>query len=64
MIGGAGYLASRGAARADQEAPVAPQATGGQVDLVSKLQDLKTLMDQGVLTTDEFQAAKRKLLAG
>jgi Short C-terminal domain len=55
MIGGAGYRAGCGAV---------PPATGGRVDLVSKLQDLKTLMDQGVLTTDEFQAAKRKLLAG
>jgi hypothetical protein len=58
MIGGAGYVAGRGAAAS------APPAAGGRVDLVSKLQDLKTLMDEGVLTTDEFQAAKRKLLAG
>jgi Short C-terminal domain len=55
MIGGAGYRAGRRAV---------PPASGGRVDLVSKLQDLKTLMDKGVLTADEFQAAKRKLLAG
>jgi hypothetical protein len=37
---------------------------GGRRDLVSKLQELKVLNDQGVLTMDEFQAAKRKLIAG
>jgi hypothetical protein len=37
---------------------------GGRRDLVSKLQQLKVLNDQGMLTADEFQAAKRKLIAG
>lgn len=41
-----------------QPAPAAPQ--GG--DLVSKLAELKSLLDQGVLTQDEFNAAKAKLL--
>jgi hypothetical protein len=36
----------------------------GRRDLVSKLQQLKVLYDEGVLTMDEFQAAKRKLIAG
>jgi hypothetical protein len=36
----------------------------GRRDLVSKLQQLKVLKDEGVLTMDEFQAAKRKLIAG
>jgi hypothetical protein len=36
----------------------------GPRDLVSKLQQLKVLKDEGVLTMDEFQAAKRKLIAG
>jgi hypothetical protein len=36
----------------------------GRRDLVSKLQQLKVLNDQGMLTADEFRAAKRKLIAG
>ena len=43
-------------------APVAAPR-GKRRDLVSKLQDLKTLNDEGVLTVDEFHAAKRKLIA-
>lgn len=44
-------------------APVAaPAAAGG--DLVSKIQELKTLLDEGVLTPEEFAAAKAQLLAG
>jgi hypothetical protein len=53
-----------------QQAPPAPPPapaaapTGGPTDIAAKLTELKTLMDQGVLTPDEFQAAKAKLLAG
>jgi hypothetical protein len=43
--------------------PAAPAAAGG-TDIASKLGELKQLMDQGVLTPDEFAAAKAKLLAG
>jgi hypothetical protein len=32
-------------------------------DLVSKLKELKALHDEGVLSPDEFQVAKQKLLA-
>ena len=42
-----------------QAAPAAPQ----QSELSSKLLELKSLVDQGVLTQDEFNAAKAKLLA-
>jgi hypothetical protein len=42
--------------------PVAP--TGGPTDIAEKLTQLKSLMDQGVLSPDEFAAAKAKLLAG
>ena len=85
MIGGAGYMAGRSAARAseremaqeqrpaeleaEQPAPAmapppAAPAPAGDGDLVGKLQELKTLTDEGVLTIDEFAAAKQKLLAG
>jgi hypothetical protein len=52
-----------------QQAPVAappvaaapPPAPAGD-DLTSQLVDLKNLMDQGVLSPEEFQQAKAKLL--
>jgi hypothetical protein len=43
--------------------PPAP-AAGGGTDIASKLTELKGLMDQGVLTQEEFDQAKQKLLAG
>jgi hypothetical protein len=54
---------------AQQPAPVAaapvaaapPPAPAGD-DLTSQLVDLKNLMDQGVLSPEEFQQAKAKLL--
>jgi putative oligomerization/nucleic acid binding protein len=85
MIGGAGYLAGKSAARGQQREyeqdqrlselegeqtmaaapppppPPAPAAAPG-ADLVSRLQELKALQDQGVLTQEEFAAAKSKLL--
>lgn len=45
------------------QAPAAVPPTGGPTDIAAKLTELKGLMDQGVLTPDEFQAAKQKLLA-
>ena len=41
----------------------APAAAPAGGDLVSKLTELKGLMDAGVLTADEFEAAKQKLLS-
>jgi hemolysin activation/secretion protein len=43
--------------------PAAPAPAAGGDDLTSQLVELKGLMDQGVLTQDEFNAAKAKLLA-
>jgi membrane protease subunit (stomatin/prohibitin family) len=40
----------------------APAAAGG--DLASQFGQLKSLMDQGVLTQEEFDAAKQKLISG
>lgn len=42
-----------------QEAPPAPAA---QPDLVAEIQKLSTLKDQGILSEEEFSAAKSKLL--
>jgi membrane protease subunit (stomatin/prohibitin family) len=49
-----------------QQAPAAaaPAAAPAGDDIASKLTQLKGLMDQGVLSPDEFAAAKSKLLAG
>jgi multidrug resistance efflux pump len=49
------------AAPAPAPAPAAP--AGGGDDLASKLTQLKSLMDQGVLTPQEFEQAKQKLLS-
>jgi hypothetical protein len=44
--------------------PAAAPAPAAGDDLVSKLQQLKELQDEGVLTPDEFAAAKAQLLGG
>ncbi|MBF6089878.1 SHOCT domain-containing protein [Nocardia cyriacigeorgica] len=45
-------------------APAAPApAAGGAEDLVAKLQQLGQLHDSGVLSDEEFAAAKRQLLS-
>lgn len=41
-----------------------PQQAPAQDDLTAKLQQLATLHTQGVLSDEEFAAAKQKLLAG
>ncbi|MFE3445784.1 SHOCT domain-containing protein [Nocardia sp. NPDC059180] len=43
--------------------PTPPPAPSGSGDLVAKLQQLGQLHDSGVLSDDEFAAAKRQLLA-
>jgi membrane protease subunit (stomatin/prohibitin family) len=48
---------------ANLEAQGAAPAGAPQSDLAAKLTELKSLMDQGVLTQDEFNAAKAKLLS-
>lgn len=60
------------AAEADQEArlsaletqPAPAPAAGGGSDLVGELTKLKGLLDAGVLTQQEFDAAKQRVLAG
>ena len=43
--------------------PPPPAAAPAGDDLVSKIKELSSLKDAGVLTDDEFNAAKQKLLA-
>jgi len=50
---------------ASQQAAAAPAAAApaaGGTDIVAELQKLATLRDQGILSDDEFAAAKAKLL--
>ncbi|MGH1550560.1 SHOCT domain-containing protein [Leifsonia poae] len=47
---------------AAQAAPAAPAAAGGGDDMMAQLQQLATLHTQGVLSDEEFTAAKAKLL--
>ena len=58
MIGGTGFAAGQAAAR--RSAP----ASAGEADLVAQLKDLAQLRDTGSLSPEEFDAAKKKLLAG
>ncbi|MCD5345611.1 SHOCT domain-containing protein [Agromyces sp. H3Y2-19a] len=48
---------------AAQQAAAAPAAPAGGVDVVAELQKLAALQQQGILSADEFAAAKAKLLA-
>jgi Short C-terminal domain len=45
-----------------QQAPVAAPPAAGS-DLISQLRELQMLQQEGVLTADEFETAKQKLLA-
>jgi membrane protease subunit (stomatin/prohibitin family) len=49
-----------------QQAPAAPAAAApaGQEDSYNQLTQLKSLLDQGVLTQAEFDAQKQKILQG
>jgi membrane protease subunit (stomatin/prohibitin family) len=50
--------------QAQPAAAPAPAAGGVSDDMVEQLTKLKGLLDSGVLTQDEFDAAKAKVLAG
>jgi putative oligomerization/nucleic acid binding protein len=51
-------------APAPPSAPAPAPAPAAANDTVASLERLKGLLDQGVLTPDEFTAAKQKVLAG
>lgn len=78
MVGGLGYMAGKaGAKRAAQEssqgmeggqpptaapaAAAAPPAAGSNIEQLKQLGELR---DSGVLTPDEFEREKQKILAG
>jgi len=68
MLGGVGFEAGLEKARREQierqrQAAVRAPATPAR-DVVQQLKDLKALLDDGVLTPEEFQMAKRQVLAG
>lgn len=44
--------------------PAAPAPTAGGGDMVAQLENLKKLLDEGILTQAEFDMQKQKLLAG
>ena len=51
-------------AAAEAAAAPPPPAAAPANDLTSQLQQLATLEEQGILSDDEFAAAKAKLLSG
>jgi hypothetical protein len=57
----ANQAAAQQEAAAEQAAPAAP-AAAPQDDLVSQLEALAKLRDQGILTDEEFSAKKAQLL--
>jgi Short C-terminal domain len=66
MIGGAAATAGKRAAPSQQpeQTPAPGPAPAPTDDLTSKLMELAKLKETGVLTEDEFAAAKQKLLSG
>ena len=71
MLGGVGFQAGLDEARRKQldarrragvRAPQPPAAP--RLDVVEQLKDLKALHDDGALSPEEFQMAKRKVLGG
>jgi hypothetical protein len=70
MLGGVGFQVGLDEARrkqlaAQRSAARAPRAPAGLTpDVVEQLKGLKALHDDGVLSPEEFQMAKRKVLGG
>lgn len=46
----------------DPYAPVAPVAAAAPVDTVTEIKRFKELLDQGIITEEEFAAKKRQIL--
>lgn len=60
MLGGVGFQAGLDEAQREQATADAPP----RPDVVQQLKGLKALLDDGALTPEEFQLAKRKVLGG
>ena len=56
--------AQQAAAAAPPPPPPAAPAAAPATDMVTRLQELQTLKDQGALTDAEFEAAKAKVISG
>ena len=68
MLGGTGFAAGVAKTRMTRRRAQEARRTQARVaasssDLVRALRELAVLRDEGVLTPEEFDAAKRKLLA-
>ena len=65
MLGGVGFQYGLDEAQRKQDAvrrqAAVAQAAPGR-DVVEQLKDLKVLLDDGVLSPEEFRSAKRKVL--
>jgi transcription initiation factor TFIID subunit TAF12 len=68
MVGGAGYAVGKRAAARKAEAPPpaapAPPSPVSETERVEALNKLKDLLDSGVLTEEQYEAEKQKLLQG
>ncbi len=63
MLGGVGFQAGLDEARRKQiEAQRQAAALRRPPDVIAQLTELKALLDSGVVTPEEFQLAKRKVL--
>jgi hypothetical protein len=62
MLGGVGFQIGWDEGRRTQLE--AQRRAAARPDLVEQLKDLKALLDGGVLSSEEFQLAKQKLLGG
>ena len=62
MLGGVGFQAGLDKARLQHAAAVRAAQAPASPDVVTQLKDLKALLDEGVLSPDEFKLAKRKVL--
>jgi hypothetical protein len=68
MLGGVGFQAGLDKVRRErieaQRQAAARAAAASAPDVVEQLKALKTLQDDGALSPEEFQLAKRKVLTG
>ena len=64
MLGGVGFQAGLDEVRRKQMEAQRPAPAESAPDVVTQLKALKALVDDGALTPEEFDAAKRRVLGG